>query len=290
MAIEFKETEKAKELMKKHPKFFGEKFIDKVREKYRKSGKTIPLLSFFEYNLVQYTEIEEYAVKEHDAPRPLNYLLVARNLAIPQRTSGGAVGPSFWDTFKEQYTQIDSLPHMKPFMARLRRAKGDLDQMVKDRAFGGHERLLMALPAIDDIYTHTFERVGIGVPVCSQLICEIVVREQLVSPFSTSNRTALEYFLLNDYVLKNMNFSLNPIKMSRTTGRIKRGLLALKPISRVSDVWNINSFKAEIRRAIDYTVDVYIPLVEQSSKNMASFHEKEVIERVKERKGGKNGK
>ena len=281
MAIEFKETEKAKELMKKYPKFFGERFIDKVRAKYGKSGKTIPLLSFFQWNLIQYTALEEFAIKEHDAPRPLNYLLIARNMAIPPRTKEGGVGPSFWEAFQDQYVGLSDLPHMRAFMVRLRSAKKDLDEMMKDKAFNGHENLLTVLPAIDDIYSHTFERVKAGVPVCSQLICEIAVKEHLVSPFSPSNRTALEYYLLNDYTLKNMHFSLPSIKSKS---------FLFKGVAKSSDVWRQKEFKGEIRRAIDYTADVYIPLVEKSSKNMAEFHEKEVIERIKERKGGKNGK
>ena len=290
MAIEFKETEKAKELMKKYPKFFGEKFLDKVRGKYAKEGKTIPLLSFFEWNLIQYTALEEFALKEYDAPRPLNYLLIARNMMIPPVGKNGGIGPSFWDSFKEQYVDLGTLPHMKPFMGRLVKAKGDLDEMMKDAAFNGHEKLLDSLPAIDDMYSHVIERIVYGVPVCSQLICEMCVREHLVSPFSPSNRTALEYYLLNDYVLRNMNFSLPTLRIPKTVGKFRGGIQALKNIARTPSIFNLKLFRGEMRRAIDYTVGTYIPLVEKSANNMAEFHEEEVIKRVEERKGGKNGK
>ena len=257
-------NKECQELKDKYPFLFGDEFERKVRKEYGESDNPIPTLQNLHVEVNQegqivkdllgmYVKLEDFAIKERDMNKPLNYLFEAKALN----------DMGFFEFYKKG---IVSPPagRISAFFQRLEKGYQTLmrleedTEMVNGKKVSKYRSLIYAFPSIEKIHTHILDRINAKEPICHLIIARELDTIGVISPSISEKdqRDALMCFLYNDAFLYNMYFNMKWGWTSRT------------------------AFRKRINEAVDYIIDDYIPLIRKSGERFTKFHLQKVKDEI----------
>ena len=263
------------ELKAKYPFLFGQEFEMKVRKEYGESDNPIPELKNLQVEVNKegqivkdplglYVKLEDFAIKEREFNKPLNYLFEAK--ALNDR--------GFFDFYdKKVVTPPDG--RISQFFKRLEKGRDTLRKLEEDteevdgQKVSKYRSLLYLFPSIEKIHTHILDRINAKEPTCHLVIARELDTVGVIDPRidEDGQRTALMYFLYNDVFLDNMYFNLKWGWPSRT------------------------AFRQRIKEVVDYIINEFVPLLKKSGERFTKFHLQKVkdeIERYEAKKAKKS--
>ena len=252
------------ELKEKYPFLFGQEFERKVRKEYGESDNPIPELQSLQVEVNKegqivkdplglYVKLEDFAIKEKELNKPLNYLFEAK--ALNDR--------GFFDFYDKKVVTPPN-GRISQFFKRLEKGYRTLRTLEDDTEdIGGervskHRALLYLFPSIEKIHTHILDRINAKEPTCHLVIARELDTIGVISPIVPDREQidTIMYFLYNDVFLDNMYFNLKWGWPSKT------------------------EFRKRIKETVDYIVEYYIPLLRKSGERFTKFHLQKVKDEI----------